>query len=400
MADIVLSSQVLEACNTEGSFACVIRGDVVRGEVTTPYAVQPLSSGFNRSGDTQASQWITTHLVGNSEYGRGLADNFTSFVRRRFELDDKTRRAWYINAGHKWVAQDPDRAQSILELSDSVILVAVLALHERPVEAGSRRLLRSLFLSSRQAAPGSRRLLDVPTVDRQAKEDLGMQALLRSPRAGSIPPIKNVVYAEEVFQRLYNVGNSTPHRLFELQAVGRFSADYTTTLFCAEVTRRLTQNLQRFFPNSFRAHIPSCTARVLDLAPDAAGRTLLQEASTIVIQANSSILFLLDSPEAVIYFPELSRSLQNSVYDPESAPLRSNSSEPIDYALLQMHQIWPFGIVTARSSRSEVPAQVIAAPLAQATTTPAPSMSRAMGARAGMGLWTLILAFLLFFTPV
>lgn len=403
VSDIVLSSGVLQSCSSDGSFSCVIRADVVRGEVTTPYAVQPLSSGFNRSGDPEASRWITTHLVGNSEYGRGLADNFTSFVRQRFELDDKTRRAWYINAGHKWVAQDGAKAQSILELSDSVILIAVLALHERPLDPGSRRLLRSFHLSVRPPAAPSRRLLDVPTIGRQEKEDMAMQALLRSPRAGNIPPIKNVVYLEEALQRLYNVGNSTPHRLFELQSIGRFSAGYTTGLFCAEVTRRLTQNLQRFSPNSFLAHIPSCTARVLDAPATPAGRTLLQEQDgTILLQANSSILFLLDTPAAIIYYPELFSSLLNSVYHPSATtpgPAQGNLSHTIDPKDLLLHQIVPFRVTPTQLSRSSVPAEVSLASV-NTTSTPNPLSGHSVRLRRGMGIWTMILAFIILFTPL
>lgn len=329
--EIVIDQRVQDLCaSTTGTMDCAIRYDITGGVVRTPYGVQPLSAGFNVSDREGARDWIITHLAGNSEFGRDMAENFTALLRDRYDLDDMTRRAWLINPGYKWTAQG--RPQSVLELSSNTIMIAVLALREAAGSVSKRRLLTL----------GRRDILGSPQLDTDTKG--AWDYLKQSRRAGDIPPIRNVVYQEEAMQRLYAIDPMVPHRLMSVVAAGRFATGVSHDFVCGELSRRMRDNTQRFSPTTIELHFPSCSVWE---AETPARRRLLQEGSTI-FHIGLSVLMTFNSTDIDISSRELYRSVLNREYS-TSGPVIYNLSD-VSQALGQ-DQFIPLFLAPSRSTR-------------------------------------------------
>jgi hypothetical protein len=93
---IEMRPEVLDACSggSDGLYSCAIRHDVTSGNIVTPYSVYPLATGFGTYDDSESVDWLTTNLLGVSEYSQALALNMTKLVRNKYNINHKVT---YIN---------------------------------------------------------------------------------------------------------------------------------------------------------------------------------------------------------------------------------------------------------------------------------------------------------------
>jgi hypothetical protein len=93
---------VWDACTaggSSGSLSCAVRHDIVQHSIRNAYAVHSFATGTATTDLIATRDWITTNLLGVSEFSEELATNMTALVRSTYGIDDRVNRAWYINPG-------------------------------------------------------------------------------------------------------------------------------------------------------------------------------------------------------------------------------------------------------------------------------------------------------------
>lgn len=169
---------------------------------------------------------------------RELASNMTSLVRSKYSIDDRINRAWFINPGNAWTTPRGSPAQSVLQLSDKIIAVAIIALVDDSGRLVRRRLLTTETSGSESPARGSRALLqEVKKITAQNNQDGpssgpvptpvpvdksipgALQAITDSPREGALPPIDYHVDVGKELATALGVAGS-PGELFLLHSCG------------------------------------------------------------------------------------------------------------------------------------------------------------------------------------
>lgn len=144
MLEVDLAPAILSECFSEvlpGDMTCMIRRDIAARVPTDAYAVHSLATGVNTNDIAQTSAWMQEHVLGYSEYADDLARNFTNLIRNKYDINDRYRKAYYLNPGYKWTMQAGAAPQSLLSLSDKMIMFAVMTLDDDTGFEKRRRML-------------------------------------------------------------------------------------------------------------------------------------------------------------------------------------------------------------------------------------------------------------------
>jgi len=151
------------------STTCVIRRDISR---QLPTLTPGVSYSFNASADDELENYweFTTAMelptevevdtgvfrdevggfmqtvLGESEYVRELGESYASVIARKYQLDGRSRRAWWINPGYDWVPSLTGGVRKF-QLTQKLLLFALFNLDEN-AGISRRRLLSNVPPSS------------------------------------------------------------------------------------------------------------------------------------------------------------------------------------------------------------------------------------------------------------
>lgn len=99
------SSNVTRICGAEANtLSCALYTNIYGRTVTRPSAAHGMATGINTTSLDATRDWLMANILrGTDEYSTSLAANMTSLVRKNFGIDDRVRKAWFVNPGNRWV---------------------------------------------------------------------------------------------------------------------------------------------------------------------------------------------------------------------------------------------------------------------------------------------------------
>lgn len=146
------TQNVTKLCGAEAaSLSCALYTNIYGREVTRPTAVHSMATGINTTSLGATRDWLMGNILkGTDEYSFNLSTNMTRLVRSNFDIDDRVRKAWFLNPGNRWNIPMTNGYQSDLLLSDRLIAVAVITLNDK-----DGKILRRRLMSFATAAAGN-----------------------------------------------------------------------------------------------------------------------------------------------------------------------------------------------------------------------------------------------------
>eukprot|EP00961_Rhodomonas_salina_P114974 1547105-Rhodomonas_salina.1 len=138
--EIALTAAALEVCSPSpipGDFTCALRKNVHRREVVWDYGIHALATGVNTHSEQQTAEWLQEHMLGESAFAAEYACNFTRLVRGKHNINDRFNKAWFVNPSYKWPVAAAGGPQSVLGLSDKMIMVGIVSLEDENWAYGS-----------------------------------------------------------------------------------------------------------------------------------------------------------------------------------------------------------------------------------------------------------------------
>lgn len=266
--EVKLSQDVIDTCTggNGGVFSCAVRHDVKGTQINTDYAIHSFATGIGTTNVDLSRDWITTNLLGVSEFSKELATNMTSLVRNKFDINDRSNKAWYINPGYLWTSVQGSAAQNILHLSDKLIAVAIITLNDGGGNLVRRRLVtttlsggisesRKIFRRASEKYPpslsmgktqirGQRRVSIPSTQDEKFKD--AMDTISTNPRAGALPPIDYSVNVGREIASILGIDKDNMWGMVDMHMKGVFPATTTTRELHDYVSSRLKRNVARY----------------------------------------------------------------------------------------------------------------------------------------------------------
>lgn len=257
--EVELSTAVNTVCASAvivGDVSCAVRRDIDSRNIASEYAVHSLASGVNTRDESADVDWLTDNMFGNSEFGRGYAANFTNLVRKHYNVNDRYNKAWFINPGYPWVTRTGAPAQSILRLSDKMILIAVITIDdENPTTgaSGGRRMILEMAVNK---ATGERTQSMRALTQAEDTAEQAYKRIIESPIESGLPSIINSDVSWE--QQIANVYNAPAgrYRLFKTDfpsfpvPLGMSDLEIRNLM-----QSRLTTRLKKFAPSAVTVDI-------------------------------------------------------------------------------------------------------------------------------------------------
>lgn len=278
--------------NAAASLSCALYTDIYGRAVTRPFAVHSMATGINTTSASGTRDWLMQNIIkATDEYSFNLSTNMTSLVRQNFGIDDRVRKAWFINPGNRWNVPMTTGYQSDLLLSDRLIAVAVITLNDGSGNILRRRLmsftsggggggggsgstlLRSSMLPTHNAGKSRRGLLQssssesdefvrVPLQPEQLDVDEttfreAARETLQEPKTGTLPPFQYNVDIPKTMTEVYGVGNGEKSfNVLDFVLYARFddtiSEQDAMEKVGAEFMRRLQVNIRDICPTCER----------------------------------------------------------------------------------------------------------------------------------------------------
>lgn len=314
-------------CNADtAALSCALYTNIYGRATTRPSAVHTLSTGINTTSVSATRDWLMANILkATDEYSYNLSANMTGLLRRNFGIDDRVRKAWFVNPGNRWTIPMTTGYQSDLLLSDRLIVTAVITLND-----GAGNLLRRRLMSFASdggpgtlqpvaPAPSRRALLQTDTAgslpdeyvrvalkpDQTEPDDGTIQDTLRQiaeqPRTGALPAFQYNVDIPKTLTEIYGVDEQRAFSVFDFVLYGRFDDKITQADALEQIgnefLRRLQANLLRFCPTCERV-LPvfnNLQNYVLPQPADPARRRhLLQAAGSVpgVVSGTYSIMLI------------------------------------------------------------------------------------------------------------
>lgn len=243
--------QALAECNR---LSCNLHNNIYSGSTKRPGSVHSFATGIGSTSVDGTRDWLLSNVLqASDDYSRDLATNMTSLIRSKYDVDDRIRKAWFINPANKWTISPSNNwtaqytgTQSRLLLSDRLIMFAVIVLNDGNGKIMRRRLLS---FSSEDGKPAtsmvpvtdvmiaggnqknqevqiaSRHLLQtassaVTTITEEQVSAL-LQKMSNTPRTGVMPPVDFRVGIPYTLASAYGVEHK-PYLFLEIGAVGLF----------------------------------------------------------------------------------------------------------------------------------------------------------------------------------
>lgn len=184
-----------------GSLSCAIRHDIVGRNILNPTSIHKLHS-LNHS---TSIDWMTENLLGVSDWSKEFASNMTQIVASKYEIDGRSKLAWYIHPGYAWPIIPGGPSQSVLAVSDKLIIIAVISIRDSITGTVVRR---RLLQSSTNAVP-------IPKTHDQAILD-SIEAAKNSPAVKKLKPINHDVGAPVTLAKIWGIPTGTPFDLVNI----------------------------------------------------------------------------------------------------------------------------------------------------------------------------------------
>ncbi len=287
-------------CGVTG-LKCQLFSNIYAKSVLRTGAVHPLSTGFGTTSTNATRDWLMQNILrATDEYSRDLSTNMTTLVRTTFGIDDRVRKAWFVNPAVRWTARGLETTQAELLMSDKLIVFAVITLNDRTTGGVLRRRLLSFSPAgttgksssadpstvevhqdtSEDVPPGTtrtgRRLFQqqaaspeaaTPSVipvsikpPEETEEEIiameqGLQRLTQDEREGALPPLQYSINIAEVGAAAYGIKPGEDGQMpftvaLRVHTVGRFDdipvQGLSPGMLGDEFFRRLAQNKDRF----------------------------------------------------------------------------------------------------------------------------------------------------------
>lgn len=333
--------QALAECN---QLSCNLYNNIYGGTVQRAGFVHPLANGIGSTSVDGTRDWLLNNVIqASDDYSRDLATNMTSLLRSKYDIDDRVRKAWFINPANRWTIQSTG-AQSRLLLSDRLIIFAVIVLND-----GNGRIMRRRLLSfSSQDGetvpvmiPSSRQLLQqqgqqqqLTTISEQQVASL-LQQISNKPRTGVMPPVDFKVSIPYTLASIYQMEHKFT-QLLEVSAVGVFQgSQWTQQQVNTEFVRRILANQKLICPECFSIYQGFTNMRTTDATATAGAarrRRLLQlqtGGGANAFAGTVSVLLVydrapLDDSKYKVYFADVSKA----VFAPTFTNIWSGTSDP------------------------------------------------------------------------
>lgn len=251
---IEMSQAVTDLCSaSSATYSCVVRHDIVQGAIRNQYGVHSFATGLGTTDTVSTRDWIAQNLLGTTDFGRELAANMTGLVRSRYAIDDRIKKAYYINPGHKWVAPQGSTYQSLLKLSDKMIALAAVVLMDGQGNQVRRRLLSTVVEGNPAAPSAARRELlqagaapstaSVQLVPYEQKLAESLAVLADAPRTGTLPPLDFAVDIPQTLTEILGIPPDKPRGALDITLHARFSAKTSVAQITETVASRYLSGL-------------------------------------------------------------------------------------------------------------------------------------------------------------
>jgi hypothetical protein len=172
-------------CANADTLSCALYTNIFGRTVRRPFAVHSLATSINTTSEPATRSWLMGNILkATDEYSFSLAENMTTLVRRNFAIDNRVRKAWFVNPGNRWNIPMTNGYQSDLLLSDKIVIVAMITLND----GSGNVLLRRLLSFSSSAGDRQQQGATTPTL---ISDDMGgvqgdhRRALLQAPPSSS-----------------------------------------------------------------------------------------------------------------------------------------------------------------------------------------------------------------------
>lgn len=244
--------------------SCSLRNCIYGGTLRQAAEAHPLATGIGTTSETATRDWLLANILKATDaFSTDLATNMTSLLRKKYKVDDRVNKAWFVNPGNKWTVTSTG-AQSRLLLSDKLIMFAVIVLNDGNGKILRRRLLAfSSEDGGKAIAPvadliepdvheGGRHLLQTQASTSSAsvisEEQVAalLQQMQEKPRTGVMPPVDFQVDIPYSIASVY--GQEDKYYMFlDVQAVGVFDgSQWTQQQVNDEFMRRMLANQKAF----------------------------------------------------------------------------------------------------------------------------------------------------------
>lgn len=310
-------------------YSCVVRNDIVQGTVRNQYAVHSFATGLGTTDADATRDWITTNLLGVTDFSKELASNMTTLVRSRYAIDDRMKKAYYINPGHKWVAPAGSTYQSLLKLSDKMIAVAVVVLMDGQGNQVRRRLLSTvsssgdeseLSLSHRRdllqvAAPTPAPTATVKLVPYEEKLAESLAAISEVPSTSSLPTLDFAVNIPQTLTEILGIPPDKPRGGLNITLRARFGATTSVAQIAETIGARVKSNFATFCPTCDSAYTTSVSLRQVPGSAAASAKRRLLQGETVDYEGTANVVLAFKKEQDnVVTVSEIFRSLFDTSY--------------------------------------------------------------------------------------
>ena len=189
-------------------------------------------------------------LKATDEYSYNLSTNMTALLRKNFAINDRVRKAWFVNPGNRWNIPTTAGYQSDLLLSDRVIVTAIITLNDGGGNILRRRLMS--FASSPDDPSTMQRIMRSSSSSRsrrgllQQQSDAGtteeyvrvslkpeqlepddemikdtMRQIAQEPRSGVLPAFQFNVDIPKTMTEVYGLDDAKSFNVFDFVLYGR-----------------------------------------------------------------------------------------------------------------------------------------------------------------------------------
>jgi hypothetical protein len=95
------AQNVTRLCNADTALlSCALYTNIYNRATTRAAAVHTLSTGINTTSVSATRDWLMANILkATDEYSYNLSTNMTSLLRKNFVIDDRIRKAWFVNPG-------------------------------------------------------------------------------------------------------------------------------------------------------------------------------------------------------------------------------------------------------------------------------------------------------------
>jgi hypothetical protein len=91
---IALTPEALAECDR---LSCNLHQNIYGGAIKESGSVHSFATGIGSTSQDGTRDWLLNNVLqATDDYSRDLATNMTTLVRRKYDVDDRVRKAWYI----------------------------------------------------------------------------------------------------------------------------------------------------------------------------------------------------------------------------------------------------------------------------------------------------------------